>query len=176
MGFGLCAQSCQPRVLSCVFLPTPVPAGRQGSQAEDWAAPGGPARLGCPPGGLMWDGSGCPWWRGRVCGGEGCREGLGAKLAVSFGCPAWGVSSSACTARPAQLPHSTGLLQAGMLEGISFSGAQEQACCLPLLSLPAWGCCPPAPQFCLVLDPKPCLSPREAPSSSTLRPGCWHRT
>lgn len=45
------------------FLPTPVPAGRQGSQAEDWAAPGSPTRLGCPPGGLVWDGSDCPCWR-----------------------------------------------------------------------------------------------------------------
>lgn len=41
------------------FLSTPVPAGTQGSQAEDWAGPGGPTRLGHPPGGLVWDGSGC---------------------------------------------------------------------------------------------------------------------
>lgn len=159
------------------FLPTPVPAGRQGSWAEDWVAPGGLARLGHPPGGLVWDGSGCLWWIGRnLWQGGRCREGLSAKLAVSFGCPAWGVSSSACAARPAQLPHSTGLLQAELLEGISFSGAQEQACSLHfsvhlhgavvyLLHSSAW---------CLTQNPV--RAPREALSSSTLRPGCWHRT
>lgn len=66
------------------FLPTSVPAGRQRSQAEDWAAPGGPARLGCPPGGLVRDGSGCSWWRWRICG----REGGGGKGSVQSSlCP-----------------------------------------------------------------------------------------
>lgn len=134
------------------FLPTPVPAGRQGSQAEDWAAPRAPARFGRPLGGLV------RVEMANLRQGGKRREGLGAKLTVSFDCPAWAVSSSACAAQPAQLPHSTGHLQAGMLEGISFSGALEQACYLPLLSPPTWGCCPPTPQFCLVVDPKPSLS------------------
>lgn len=102
----LCPASCESWIPSHVF-PQSCPSWRPGEAGRgDLAAPGAPAGLGCPPGGLVWGGSGCLRWRQRVSAGRegGVGKGSVRRLAMSFGSPAWRARNSACVARPAPAP------------------------------------------------------------------------
>lgn len=89
-----------------MFFPSPAPAGGRGRRAGDPAAPGGPARLCHPPGGLVQCGSGCSWWRQWVSAGRegGIGKGLVRRLAMSLGSPAWIARNSAGPGRSAPAP------------------------------------------------------------------------